>query len=244
MPVLVIHDELDEEVEAYPFEELSDDAKMNAKVNAGWDEHHSDMCVETMKEASWEALGGLTSWELQYSIGFCQGDGVGIKGTMDATDIPDPEWRAKILPLLGAHKHRATVAGHDVSWPRPIIEAHLEFEEIRRGCGSSPCFSAGDLEVTFVFPEAEDTGGWYDDWAENGELVVNVYSAREPEDRDANAIAIWEAMVDYFHTLCGRLYRECADEILEGWDEGFVEECAERNMLFDETGRVVQEEIP
>lgn len=217
------------EVEAFKYSELSDEAKQHARDATGWDEHYRDVAVDYMQHDAWDVLGTLTTWELTYLIGFCQGSGVGLKGWIDATDIPDPEWVGTILPMFGASKTRATISGHDVEWPRPFRDARIDFDNER----GKPFFLPGDIEVTFV--TGKDTDDGYSD-----DVVVNRYIAEE--DADGDAIAIWQAMGSYFEKFCDKLYSNVCAAILEGDDEGMEQDCEERQLLFNDRGERVAEE--
>lgn len=223
VPTFVDDDE--DEQETFTYDQLDSAAKARARETTGWDEMHRDHCVEDMKQDAENLLGSLTSWSLVYSIGFCQGDGVGIKGYIDATDIPDPEWVSKVLPLLGANKVRRKVGRHEVSWPRPIKDMRIDFEEARHG--NSPQLADHEIELTLVpLDDAETDDGYADD------IGVNKYCIQEAPE-------IWEAVTSYFISLCQKLYDDVTDWMLDDDEEGMLLDCQERELVFDQFGNEI-----
>jgi hypothetical protein len=215
----------DDEKTEFTYAELSDTAKARARETTGWDEFHRDRCVDDMKQDAENILGSLDSWSLTYSIGFCQGDGVGIKGYIDAIDIPDPEWVANVLPLLGRHKIHAKAGKHDVSWPYPIKAMRIEFSE--PGHGDCPQLAEHEMELTLV-PLNNDAAD-PDEYEYVDDIVVNKYCKDEAPE-------IWEAVTSYFISLCRRLYDDVTNWMLDDDEDGMLADCQERELVFDEDG--------
>ena len=231
MPVVLqvgTHDGIEDEEVGYSYAELSDKAKDYAYEHTdNFDEDYRDSCIEWMKTDAETVFGTGGSWELTYSISFCQGDGVGIEGYIDATDIENPEWVSKILPLLGANKVTRKVGKHTVTWPCPVKAMRIEFE--RGHHQDSPMMRDSLMELTLVPLDNEPN-------EENGEyvedIIVNRYCPNEAPE-------IWRAVTGYFVDACRKLYDDVTNAILDGDKEGFAYKCEEEGIVFDEDGREI-----
>jgi hypothetical protein len=85
----------DYQVRRYSFTELDDKAKegaINAMRESLYEVIDSSDISEYLTECVYIGLGGRPSIDLAYSLGYCQGDGVAIYGTIKREDAPDLSW--------------------------------------------------------------------------------------------------------------------------------------------------------
>lgn len=97
------------EVKIYTFDELSEKAKERAINNwrdsgNSWDSHDSTMISDMFKERLEEK--GLDNPKVEWSLGYCQGDGVCFSGTFDMKKLfkenPELEKFKEYEPYVGA----------------------------------------------------------------------------------------------------------------------------------------------
>lgn len=111
----------------YEFLELDGDVREAIKeqyiYGDGWGPDSEDLTELFDNELEHRGLSGLTA---QYSLSYCQGDGVAFDGRVDLDEVLDPEF-AHIQVMLAEHRHGGVVDGVHVTWAVPLqdVRVHL-----------------------------------------------------------------------------------------------------------------------
>lgn len=187
------------EYEVYKYNELTDGAKENVKR---WylDGQSAEIFTEDC-EYDLEVLFGKNDLEVQYSLGYCQGDGFNIYGKISAEQIFNC-LKVIDVPNLLNFKDMLTEEEKAI-----ILEYAKECGEIELPYNNHYCYSLAD------YIDIVDEWTWY----------------LEEEECDKELLEKFEQMVrNIFESLCN-LYEENGYKYFYEISEEDLEECCEAN---------------
>ena len=191
------------EYEVYKYNELSADAKKNVKrwyLDGLFPDMFTDDCNEDLK-----ALFGENDLQVQYSLGYCQGDGFNIYGEIEAQ---------KIFNCLENHNGGTQLEQFENvltdKEKKTILHYARECGKIKLPMNSRYCYSLAD----------------YIDIKDSWEYDLEYYGF---ENINVETLEKFEKMVrEIFGTLCKSYEKQGYDFFYE-IDEEDLEECCEAN---------------
>ena len=201
------------EYKVYKYEELSEEAKENAKrwyLEGQEASFFTDMCKEDL-----HGLFGKNDLDVQYSIAYCQGDGFNIYGKIDAKSI---------FNCLEMHNGGCQFKKFEdvmTAEEKKIILAYAnDCGKIKIPMNNRYCYSLAD------YIDIAEDWAWSLEYADHTEIKEDV-------------LVKFEKLVrDIFHTLCNGYEKWGYEYFYEVSDEDMEDACDANGWEFTEDGTI------
>lgn len=198
----------------YKYNELSEDAKQKVKDDYLSDDYRPYLFNEDL-EWYLEDLFGKNDLKIQFSLGYCQGDGLNIYGNVYAEDIFNALAKSDKYPILEKYADVMTDAEKDT-----ILYYAGICNDIELPCNNRYCYCIAD-RISFA-----------DDW-------IDTLEWEDYEDIQKDTILKFEGLVqDIFSALCGQFEKDGYKYFYEISDEEMEETCEANEWEFHENGKL------
>jgi hypothetical protein len=226
-------DELDEEDREYKYDNLSDQAKDNARewfITSDYDYFDSDALEESFRESI--EMSGFDVSKVYFSLSYCQGDGVAFEGRLDIRRFLNPE-DTDYTP--------SPESKEPARWTR---NSHSNFVALRTFLKKYECFA----DALTIKVETRSYGG-----SHLHSMKTDVYlddsERSEPDDYTARELILFKQIeaslpdleshvTDVWRTMIAWLERDGYDEVEYQHSDEVVEEAMDPyDFTFDVNGR-------
>lgn len=201
----------------YEYDELNDFAKANVKQ---WylDNYREPNIFSSMVEDDLEIIFGENSLDTEYSLGYCQGDGLNIYGDIPATQILDTiEKNENGIPLLD--DSNKMLSEHDKKTIRAYSEVY-DMVHVPRNISIYSYCVADQI-----------------DYASECETELDMYEGYR--DINTDALNKFNDMLVYLFTELCKMYEEMGYDYFYDIDEyDLSEECDGNGWEFTEDGTI------
>lgn len=205
-------------IEAFHYEELSQDAKETAKNWFLNDEIRSELCTDNIMEEV-RTLFPKSELKIQYSVSGCQGDGANLYGTLCIRDV------LRLLKYDQTERFKE-LQGYFSEKEERAIEFYMNYMEcVRLKENRKYCYCMAD--------SIDLADSWSETLEDNGIYNINSKLLLKLENVTIHMIS----------RLCVEFEKEAYDFLCTISDEDMEELCSEMGYLFNEDGSYC-DEIP